>query len=131
MTAQEMFNDAYRHFVIEGNPRAVVETDDPEAPYRCRYRTPDGNKCVIGRHIPDELYDPELDGWNNGGGLSAHTLMLSRINRFQKIARLFDGIDPWFLDALQGAHDGDPESMSTEDRFKAVAQEYGLTIPAE
>lgn len=29
---------------------------------RCRYRAPNGDKCVVGSLIPDELYDPEMEG---------------------------------------------------------------------
>lgn len=28
----------------------------------CRYRTPEGNCCVAGCFIPDELYDPGMEG---------------------------------------------------------------------
>jgi hypothetical protein len=28
----------------------------------CQYRTDDGRKCAIGRHIPDEYYYEELEG---------------------------------------------------------------------
>ena len=29
--------------------------------YSCRYRTSDGRKCAIGRHIPDELYNEKIE----------------------------------------------------------------------
>jgi hypothetical protein len=28
----------------------------------CWYRSPDGKRCAVGIRIPDELYDPELEG---------------------------------------------------------------------
>lgn len=28
----------------------------------CMYKTPDDRKCAIGLHIPDEIYDPDMEG---------------------------------------------------------------------
>lgn len=39
---------------------------------RCVYRGPTGNKCVIGCFIPDERYDPWMEGKDIGLILSTH-----------------------------------------------------------
>lgn len=56
MTEQEIFDKVVRHLIAQGE-QAV----DP-ATGRCQYRAPGGLKCAIGCLIPDELYEPEMDG---------------------------------------------------------------------
>jgi len=58
----------------------------------CRYRTDDGRKCAIGRHIPDDLYHTGMEG-----ALTTETMKTLP----SEISEL--GIS--FLEAVQGLHD--------------------------
>jgi len=68
--------------------RAVLMEMTP----RCRYRTDDGRKCAIGRHIPDDLYEPEMEGELRPKIIDA---LPSEISEFGKL----------FLLAVQNLHD--------------------------
>lgn len=54
-TKQEMFNDAAKGLLAQGQPARNAKTT------MCQYRTPEGLKCAVGQLIPDELYRPEFD----------------------------------------------------------------------
>ena len=55
MTNQEIFNTVAKHMLKQG-VRAVDKNG------ACQYKTPAGNKCAFGCLIPDELYNPCLEG---------------------------------------------------------------------
>jgi hypothetical protein len=57
ITAQEAFNRVYRHFIHENHPPSIHELGV------CRYRMSDGRRCALGLFIPDEQYDPEMEGY--------------------------------------------------------------------
>ena len=59
MELQEIFNKAHKHFAgMIGPSMGNEESDDTQ----CAYRGTNGNKCVVGAFIPDELYDENLEG---------------------------------------------------------------------
>ena len=61
MELQDIFNKAHKHFASMIEPSMNNEEsfgDDTQ----CAYRGADGNKCVVGAFIPDELYDENLEG---------------------------------------------------------------------
>lgn len=84
----------------------------------CMYRGPNGLKCAAGHLIPDSLYSPEMEHKI----ASNHTKMLIEL-----------GHDPWFVNALQAAHDN-AESDDFVNRFLArarlLALKYGLSDAA-
>ena len=59
MELQEIFNKAHKHFAGMVEPSMGNEESDDT---QCAYRGADGNKCVVGAFIPDELYDENLEG---------------------------------------------------------------------
>ena len=59
MELQEIFNKAHKHFAGMTEPSMGGEESDSA---QCAYRGADGNKCIVGAFIPDELYDESLEG---------------------------------------------------------------------
>ena len=55
MTEQEIFDTVLTHLREQGE---AATTDDGS----CRYRGADGTACAVGCLIPDELYDPLIEG---------------------------------------------------------------------
>jgi hypothetical protein len=55
MNAQEIFDKVVTHLRTQGK-QAKNTSDD------CVYRRPNGLMCAVGCLIPDELYDPALEG---------------------------------------------------------------------
>ena len=62
MTAQEIFDTVLAHLRKQGEAAKSYEGE-------CVYRGPDGTSCAVGCLIPDELYDPLIEG------LSAYEIM--------------------------------------------------------
>lgn len=114
MNRQEVFDTALNHMRQQGK-RAGGK-------YGCSYRTPDGLKCAVGALIPDENYDPEIEG------LTA--------NREEVVASLPFEIDraagdDKFLRQLQlDLHDGNirEDFLAGLERYAELfATEWGLT----
>jgi hypothetical protein len=61
MTRREIFETVKNHLLTQGK-KAWVFQDDPDQPGPCLYRTDDGLRCAVGCLIPDELYDPRMEG---------------------------------------------------------------------
>lgn len=58
MEAQQIFDKVATHLATQGK-RAVSQHVDP---YNCMYRSPDGGRCALGALIPDDEYDPDMEG---------------------------------------------------------------------
>jgi len=61
MELQEIFNKAHKHFAGMGEP-SMASIDEVEDNVQCAYRGANGNKCIVGAFIPDELYKENLEG---------------------------------------------------------------------
>ena len=111
MNNQEFFDKTLAHLRQQGVRSAQGA--------RCLYRGPDGTKCAIGFHIPDELYESEMEGKGVG----------YLITHFPEVQPLFNGVNRYLLSEMQTLHDTwmpyGVESM--EGRAKAIASEYALT----
>lgn len=55
MTDQELFNQAVRVIINQGDPSINRESG------QCVYRNSNGRKCVAGHFIPDEKYSPDME----------------------------------------------------------------------
>lgn len=55
MTLREIFDKAKAHLLAQ-NQRAIIPG------LGCAYRTPSGLKCAIGACIPDDKYEPWMEG---------------------------------------------------------------------
>lgn len=80
----EFYNEDVNRRATEGSIRGM-----------CSYKTPDGRKCAIGRHIPDKLYTENIEG----NSIDENIMNLLPI----KIRKLSKG----FLAAVQSLHDKD------------------------
>lgn len=65
MEAQEIFDTVATHLLKQGR-RAT----NPDIPEMCVYRGANGTKCAVGVLIPDEAYDPVMEGRTLVGLLS-------------------------------------------------------------
>jgi hypothetical protein len=94
LNKQEAFDKAVKGIILQGGPSREGTG--------CLYRGPDGKKCAIGHLIPDELYDPDMEG----RGMSIHA--------FTKFAAIlgWNESDIKFLSGLQETHDN--ASMSRD-----------------
>lgn len=98
MTAQGMFDRVASH-LLKQNAKALSESGD------CRYRGERGLKCAIGALIPDELYDPRIEGGAPytiaRGPMQACDFELQKVLRASGISyALLD-----LADKLQNVHD--------------------------
>lgn len=59
MTAQEIFDKVINHLLQQGGPALNYNYDDDPV---CRYRSNNGLKCAVGCLIPDDQYDPLMEG---------------------------------------------------------------------
>lgn len=110
---QDIFNRVVEH-ARKQNSKAISIYD------QCRYRIGEPpKKCFIGCLIPDEKYDPSMEG------LSAiNDRILSVIFDTTKI----DELDKLFLLRLQKIHD-DYIVSYWDDEFKNFSKNYNLIMP--
>ncbi len=106
MTNQEAFTTVVLHLRKQGR-RAQDHS-------KCRYRAPDGCKCAIGALIPDDQYNPKLEGRT--------VLALTHLPALQDL-------NSFLLSDLQITHDVYyPDEW--EKRFEHLAGKYKLEVPA-
>lgn len=58
MTNQEIFDKVATHLLTQKAKSMAIISDD----YSCAYRGDDGLKCAVGCLIPDDKYDPTMEG---------------------------------------------------------------------
>ena len=110
-TEQELFDKIATHLLTQ-NEQALSEGD-------CSYRGAHGLMCAVGCVIPDEVYDPTMEGTGVSRMLEAFGNKLPELTPHEDL-----------LSALQGVHDCyDPTQWCHRLRDTAVA--FGLTmVPA-
>lgn len=96
-TVQEFFDKTITHFVKQGHPAGQYEKLFPVEPsiWQCKYRMSNGDRCAVGTHIPDDIYDAVMD---EGYGVRA------LIEKFPQV-RPFLCPNTELMVALQHAHD--------------------------
>lgn len=115
MTRQETFDKVAQH-LLRQNARAM----GPGAiGPQCVYRAPDGKKCAVGCLIPDDKYNPSMEGRS----LVMHGPLQAIVGceNARDMLRL--------LDALQGCHDDVPVEKWRE-HLKHIAERHGLDARA-
>ena len=134
MTAQEIFDTVLAHLRVQG--RAAKGADD-----RCKYRGLGGTACAVGCLIPNDLYDPRIEG------LSTSSIMAGRLPPYRasdapellpiaaRIASHIGAEHTPLLAALQNMHDGILAYHglpALEDSMRLVAGRFNLkyTPPA-
>lgn len=108
-SAQEIFDTVAKHLLTQ-NARSVGSYFETGG---CRYRGPNGLKCAVGCLIPDELYDPEMEGHG-----STFLVMNYPELGFHGVSRL--------LSHLQSIHDHDDVKWWPEG-LRSLAAEFGLS----
>jgi hypothetical protein len=121
MTPQEIFDTVARHLFTQGERAGIVHDDDADRNegFSCRYRGPCGTACAVGKLIPDDAYEPAMEGCG--------------------VTMLIDSFGPYLpewmrdnyelLDRLQMVHDQEAHWISDERmRFELsmTATSYGL-----
>ena len=108
MNNQEFFDKTLAHLKQQGVRSAQGAS--------CLYRGPDGTKCAIGFHIPDELYESEMEG-KGVGNLLVH---------YPELKPLFEGVSDGLMIELQGLHDNDLGTSYFEGMVEKIASRYKL-----
>jgi hypothetical protein len=72
MDAQQIFN--YVTYRIWKQARRSIKAGGEKFTYICAYRGDDGAMCAVGHMIPDQLYDPKMEGPDLGTLLRANKL---------------------------------------------------------
>ncbi len=112
LTLQDLFNNAWRHAVVERHPPAM----DPRSSV-CYYRVPTDDsstpeRCLIGCSIPDDLYRPEGEGKTGSVmlvlcGVAVEGLPKGLyIDVMDAIGRTITTPETMAIDGLQRCHDG-------------------------
>lgn len=115
MDKQEIF-DAVRKYANTMNEKSLDEDGT------CVYRSDNGNSCFIGAFIPDNLYDPEMEGHAILGlGIYKGVIESLGIPKYDN-----DNIFKLWAD-LQDVHD-DWDIFTWEDGFKEVAEKHNLIM---
>lgn len=87
-TNQETFDTVARHLLTQAEKAIRTGTLD-----ECAYRGDRGLRCAVGCLLPDDLYDPSMEGQSCFKGSDVGAIM-------QRL-----GYDPGLLELLQAIHD--------------------------
>ena len=111
---QEIFDIVVLHLYRQGHPAY----DQKEG---CLYRAPNGDKCAVGVLIPDQVYDPGMEGKSVDNQNFSFSKVLPKY--------IHQNID--LLLALQGVHDewDDWKFSDIQPQLETIADEYNLTFP--
>jgi hypothetical protein len=120
MNKQEIFNKVYLGLHSQGWKKSV------DADGECFYRGDDGCKCAAGHLIPDEDYDPSMEG-----------VIFATTSYFEKTPFLaFNQKHPElkkhaaFILRMQQKHDRSESPNDMKESFIELAVANDLTIPA-
>jgi hypothetical protein len=111
VTAQEIFETVVKALALQGKP-SKTETGG------CYYRNVFGMKCAVGVLIPDEDYDPVMEGANIHGLMNMPDLPESLKFMMPHQNLLFD---------LQIMHDNCYEAWNSMMEFKLSFKKVGDT----
>jgi len=107
MTRQDYYNLLVETSRTGGFPSIDRKKASPWSPSgQCLYRGPDGKKCAAGLLIPDELYNPKMEG-----AVASTTLTPDLLPEHMT---MYD------IDRIQAIHDN--SSVSDEWNHKAFVQ---------
>ena len=119
MSAQDVLDTVWNHFIRDGAPFSIDEDGD------CAYRGNEGACCAVGLFIPDEKYSKDLEG-DSVAGITT------------QLGEEFFGGHESLLQDLQSAHDYAAHALAEDDpkvifadRLKLVAEFELLTVPAK
>ena len=123
MDNQEAFNGVVEHLLKQRVPAFDVIDGKNAGMATCRYRTKHGLKCGIGGIMPDEIYDPAMEGLS----------VAQVINGFKKAESFFAGARVDLLCRLQVLHDRNASNTFTvesiNDDCVEIANDFELKLP--
>lgn len=94
---KEFIDDIVMYYSADVSRRAVVDLKDGDS--TCKYRTADGRKCAVGRHVPDDVYDILMEGHSiNTDGMKKYlpeTILSLGVDFLQDVQQLHDCDDNW------------------------------------
>lgn len=127
MTEQEIFNKVYLHLKKQGCKAGTMTAFKS---FNCAYRGPNNTSCAVGCLIPDELYDPEIEGV----GVEIGSLCGMELNyKSEKLRAILTEIGLadhlHFLVKLQLAHDESETIEEVLENLERVAKARNLIIP--
>ena len=134
MTRQETFDFVCSALLKQGKPsldaRPVLSVNSIPMT-SCGYRGVDGTKCAAGYLIPDEEYDPDLEGATlEEPNYNTRTALAQKKTRLREIVGR-QGHDLTLVYKLQKAHDNAVDDSNWLKGFRTraftVAQEFGLS----
>ena len=111
-TLQDIFNRAYFGLASQGFALSSFSGGGP-----CLYRGPNGLKCAIGHCIPDDRYNPKIEG------LCVTLDVLDLLD-------LSDYVDVEDLQDLQWCHDEAKGAEAMKLNLYDFASDHDLTIPS-
>jgi hypothetical protein len=114
MTDQEIF-DTVVTGLRKQKCKSVGQASDAPEVIQCKYRSPEGYKCAAGQLIPDDKYNPALEGQT--------VLQLEQF--FVQVVGLESPNQIAFLSILQSVHDK-CEPCDWEINFTEVAKIHNL-----
>jgi hypothetical protein len=111
-TKQEIFDKVINGLVSQNLQQSHLND-------RCMYRGPNGLKCAAGHLIPDEIYEPAMEG-NRIGYVVKKYKMLQDIDYFvdNEILNMITDLQIW--------HDISPIRL---DSLKKIAETHNVIIP--
>lgn len=117
MNKQKTFNTVRDHLLAQGrrSKRRARKSDPAPGSSICLYRSPAGLSCAIGCLIPDDVYDPSIEG----------DPVYCLPPKIRKALGIRTDEDEELLFSLQNVHDNhDPRTWKNELTW--VAEQYGL-----
>lgn len=126
MTAQEVLNKVVAFMRKQGGPSIEVEMAEHSTHTRCRYRGPQGRRCAVGCLIPDETYEPYMEGLSVKNARVSFKLGALGLHQHEDL-----------LNRLQCAHDYPATSAADdaawlvefEKMARRIADDSGLEYP--
>jgi hypothetical protein len=121
MTKQEAFDKVWQWFVVEGHGPSVNDQGS------CMYRGIGGAKCAAGVLIPDDIYEPAMEG----------KTIWRVVDMFKKLVPLLGSGTP-FISDLQRVHDQSAMAYSSQEfsaavtkRLRTIAKAHHLNVPQD
>lgn len=111
---EEIFLKAYNGLASQGFVRSMALS-------QCSYRGSEGRKCAAGYLIPDELYDPNMEG----------QIFADVCEEFPNIPYADNPAAVRLICRLQRLHDGGDTPELMQAALKHYAEAIEITLPEE
>jgi hypothetical protein len=113
---QDFLDRLWQHFIVEQNLPSLNHAG------RCVYRNEKNNGCAIGCMLPDEMA-LKADARVYGNGI------MSVMDAFPDIQKWLSAVSPALCQRAQQLHDDHPHTGMHPDDLRALAVDFGLSVP--